>query len=125
MFYEWQSFQVSDLANGNCDIMPLFMVKKESFESYRLGERDMELRAVKPQWKNSKVGDIATIQCGREILRKKITKIYRGTLARLLLKVDYQRIFPHASTVFEAVNAVKEFYPDAKEFMAFELEDMG
>lgn len=91
---------------------------------YRFGKRDMELRAVKPQWKNSKVGDIATIQCGREVLRKKITKIHRGTLARILLKVDYKRIFPEASTVFEAVKAAKEIYPNAKKFMAFELKDI-
>jgi ASC-1-like (ASCH) protein len=100
------------------------MVKKESFNLYKSGKRDLELRAVRPQWKNSKVGDIATVQCGRDMLRKEITKIHRGTLARILLKVDYRRIFPKASTVFEAVKATKELYPEAKEFMAFELENI-
>lgn len=104
--------------------MPLFMVKKEAFNLHKTGKRDIELRAVKPQWKNSKVGDIATIQCGREILRKKITKIHRGTLARILMRVNYERIFPKALTVFEAVKATKELYPDLEEFMAFELEDI-
>ncbi|MCK4668745.1 hypothetical protein E3J49_08815 [Candidatus Bathyarchaeota archaeon] len=104
--------------------MPLFMVKKEMFDLYRFGKRDVELRAVKPQWKNSKVGDIGTIQCGKNIYRKKITKIHKGTLARIFLEVDYKRIFPEASTVFEAVKAVKELYPKAEEFMAFELEDI-
>ncbi len=101
------------------------MVKKESFNLYKSGKRDMELRAVKPQWKNSEVGDVATIQCGRDLLRKKIIRIYRGTLARILLEVDYKRIFPKASTVFEAVKATKELYPTAEEFMAFELEDIA
>jgi ASC-1-like (ASCH) protein len=110
--------------NGNCDVMPLFMVKKDSFDLYRFGKRDVELRAVKPQWKNSKLGDIATIQCGRDIFRKKITKIHRGTLARIFLKVNYKRVFPEALTVFEAVKAAKELYPKAEEFMAFELEDV-
>ena len=104
--------------------MPLFMVKREAFDLYRFGKRDVELRAVKRQWKNSKPGDIATIQCGRDIFRKKITKIHRGTLARIFLKVDYKRIFPEASTVFEAVKAAKKLYPNAEEFMAFELEDI-
>jgi ASC-1-like (ASCH) protein len=104
--------------------MPLFMVKREAFDSCRLGERDVELRTVKRQWKNSKAGDIATIQCGRDIFRKKIMKIHRGTLARIFMKVDYKRIFPDASTVFEAVKAAKELYPKEQEFMAFELEDI-
>lgn len=105
--------------------MPLFMVKKEFFDLYRLGERDVELRVIKPQWKNSKVGDIATVQCGRHILRKRITKIHTGTLARILLKVDYKRIFPEASTVFEAARATKKLYPKAEKFMAFELKDIN
>ncbi|MDH5266212.1 MAG: hypothetical protein OEW62_00885 [Candidatus Bathyarchaeota archaeon] len=100
------------------------MVKKEAFDSYRFGRRDVELRAVKRQWKNSKAGDIATIQCGRQILRKRIVKVHKGSLARIFLKVDYKRIFPEASTVFEAVKLTKEIYSDAEEFMAFELEPL-
>jgi len=99
------------------------MVKKRYFDFYRFGKKDVELRAVKPQWKNSKPGDIATIQCGRpRIIRKKIVKVHRGTLARIFLKVDYKRIFPEASTVFEAVKLTKEICSDAEEFMAFELK---
>jgi hypothetical protein len=32
-------------------------------------------------------------------------------------------VFPDASTIFEAAKATREFYPDAEEFMAFELEE--
>jgi len=110
--------------NGNCDVMPLFMVKRKAFDLYRFGKRDVELRSVKRQWKNSEADDIATIQCGRDMFRKRIKKVHRGTLARIFLKVDYKRIFPEASTVFEAVKAAKELYPNAEEFMAFELEDI-
>ena len=81
------------------------------------------MRAVRPQWKNSKVGDIATIQCGRGIFRKRITKVHRGSLDRIFEDVDYRRIFPQASTVSDAVKAARELYPDAEEFMAFELEE--
>ena len=103
--------------------MPLFMVKKEYYDLYRFGKKDGELRTIKPQWKNSKLGDIATIQCGREIFRKKITKIHRGTLARIFKDADYKRIFPEASTVFKAVKATKKLYPKAEELMSFELEE--
>ena len=106
------------------ELMPLFMVKKENFDLYRFGKRDVELRTVKPQWKNSKVGDIATIQCGRNIFKKRITKVHRGSLARIFKDVKYKRIFPEASTVFEALKATRELYPDAEEFIAFELEDI-
>ena len=100
------------------------MVKKEYFTLYRFGKKDVELRAVRPQWKNSKIGDIATIQCGRQLLRKRIINVHRGTLARIFLDVDYKRVFPEASTVFQAVKAAIEIYPGAEEFMAFELEDI-
>lgn len=93
--------------------MPLFMVKKEYFDLYRFGRKDVELRAVRPQWKNSKVGDIATIRCGRGIFRKRITKVHRGSLARIFMEVNYKRIFPGASTVFEAIRETRKLYPDA------------
>ena len=100
------------------------MVKKEYFTLYRFGKKDVELRAVRSQWKNSKIGDIATIQCGRDIFRKRITKVHRGSLARIFMDVNYKRIFPEASTVFKAVKATRELYPYAEEFMAFELEEV-
>lgn len=100
------------------------MVKKKYFDLYRSGKKDVELRAIKPQWKNSKPGDIATIQCGRDILRKRIAKIHRGTLARIFKEVDYKRVFPEASTVFEAVKTTRKLYSDEEEFMAFELENV-
>jgi len=34
--------------------MPLFMVKKEYFDLYRFGKKDVELRAVRPQWKTAR-----------------------------------------------------------------------
>jgi len=104
--------------------MPLFMVTKEIFDFYRFGKRDIELRTAKSQWKNSKAGDIATIHCGRRTFIKRITKIHRGSLARIFLDINYKRIFPEATTMFEAVKTTKELYPYADEFMAFELKDV-
>ena len=101
--------------------MPAFMIKKRFFEQHKSGKKDVELRSVKPQWKNSKVKDNAVLLCGREILRKRITEIHRGSLARIFLDVDYKRVFPEAETIFEAVHETRKIYPQEVEFMAFEL----
>jgi len=64
----------------------------------------------------------AVLQSGRErILRKKIVKIHRGSLARILKDINYKRIFPDAKTIFEVNRMVREIHPEDKEFMAFEL----
>jgi ASC-1-like (ASCH) protein len=101
--------------------MPSFMMRKHFFEQYRSGKKDIELRSVKPQWKNGKIGDVAVLLCGRSILRKRITEIHKGSLARIFIDVDYKRIFPEAKTIFKAVGATRRIYPRDIEFMAFEL----
>ena len=102
--------------------MPLFMIKRKFFERSKSGEMIVVLKNVQPQWKNSRVGDEAVLMCGKKrILRKKIVKIHRGSLARILKDVNYKRIFPDAKTIFEANGMVREIYPEDKEFMAFEL----
>jgi len=102
--------------------MPLFMVKRRYFAFYETGEKDVELTTVKPQWKNSQPGDIATIQCGRNSLKRQIKKIHSGTLAELLTELNFQRIFPDTSNIVDAHRMAREIYPDAEVFMAFEFE---
>ena len=85
------------------------------------GEKDVELRNIQPQWKNSRVGNEAVLMCGRDIMRKRILKIHRGSLDKILKEVDYNRIFPDARDKLEASNKVREIYPEDKEFMAFEI----
>ncbi len=104
--------------------MPSFMVNKASFDSYKSGRKDVELRDVKPQWKNTKIGDVATFLCGRDVLKMKITKVHKGSLARIFLDISYRRVYPAAATVFEAVKITRKLYPDEKEFMAFELKSV-
>jgi len=102
--------------------MPSFFVEKKFFPQCKSGLKDVELKNVQPQWKNSRVGDEAVLMCGKErILRKSIVKIHRGSLARILLDVDYERIFPETKTIFEAGRMAREIYPEDEEFMAFEL----
>lgn len=81
----------------------------------------MKLRNVQPQWKNARMGDEAVLQCGRNILRKRILKIHRGPLARIFKDFDYMRIFQDAQDIFEASRMARELYPNDEEFMAFEL----
>jgi len=102
---------------------PLFMVKWADFEEYRFGKKDVELRAVKGPWKNARAGDVVTIQCGRRIFRKRVVNVFLGSLARIFMDVNYKRVFPQASTVFEAVWLTRRLIPGEQDFMAFELED--
>ena len=97
------------------------MLKKQYFDLYESGKKDVELRNVQPQWKNSRVGNEAVLMCGRDILRKRILKIHRGSLEKILKDIDYKRIFPDAQDKSEASRMVREIYPDDEEFMAFEL----
>ena len=84
--------------------------------------KDVALKNVQPQWKNSRVGDEAVLMCGKErILRKRIVRIHRGSLAKILKDIDYRRIFPKAKTIFEANRMAREIYPEDEEFMVFEL----
>jgi ASC-1-like (ASCH) protein len=99
----------------------LIGIKKRFFKQYKSGKKDVELRNVQPQWKNSRVGNEAVLQSGRNILRKRILKVHRGSLAEILQKVDYKRIFPDAENISEAQKKVKELYPQDEDFMAFEL----
>ena len=99
------------------------MKKKRYFDMYESGLKDVELRDIKPQWKNSKVGDIAIILCGRRMLRRKIKNIHRGTFGAIVYEVgSWKRIFPNAKNVLELIREKKQRYSDSEEFMAFELE---
>jgi len=101
--------------------MPLFMIKKRFFQQYASGKQDVELRNIQPQWKNSRLGNQAVLMCGKDILRKRIMKVHRGSLARILMNTNYKRIFPDARHIFEANRMAREIYPEDTEFMAFEL----
>jgi len=106
---------------GEGRTMPLFFVKRQFFEQYKSGKQDVELRNIRPQWKNSRIGDQAVLMCGKDILRKRIVQVHKGSLARILMDINYKRIFPDAKNIFEANRKAREIYPEDKEFMAFEL----
>ncbi|MCK4669150.1 hypothetical protein KAT21_03410 [Candidatus Bathyarchaeota archaeon] len=102
--------------------MPI--AKKRFFKQYKSEKKDVELRNVQPQWKNAMIGDEAVLMCGRNILRRRILKVHRESLAKIFEKVDFKRILPEAGSVSEARKEVERLYPDDEEFMAFELKDI-
>ena len=79
-----------------------FIITKQFFEQYKSGKQDVELRSMRPKWKNSRVGNQAVLICGKDILMKRILEVHTGSLARILLNVNYSRIFADARTIFEA-----------------------
>jgi len=85
--------------------MPLFMVKKEVFEWIKTGEKTIELRKGK-----ARTGDQAVFQCGRSILRGKITRKEEGSLSTLLQKFDFKKIIPSAKSSEEIKAYVERLY---------------
>jgi len=74
----------------NCELV-LFMLKKDYFDSVESGKKDVEVRKAEGPWKNAKVGDTATLTCGRRIIRRRILAMHKGTIQDVLSKVDYRR----------------------------------
>lgn len=85
--------------------MPLFMVKKEVFEWIISKKKNIELRKGK-----ARKGDEAVFQCGRNVLRKKITKRKEGKLTDVLRQDNYKNIIAQANTLEEAINYIKKLY---------------
>jgi ASC-1-like (ASCH) protein len=85
--------------------MPLFMVKKEIFEWIRSGRKTVELRKGK-----AKSGDQAVFQCGRNILRGKITRKYQNNLEAILQIMDFKKILPIANSAEDVKERMKQFY---------------
>ena len=99
-----------------------FMLRKEQFDQFQSGEKDVELRRAEGAWRNVRVGAIAVLTSGsKQILRTTISAVHRGTLGEILSKLDYKRMVPTAASKEDALVAAGRLYPDARELMAFEL----
>lgn len=85
--------------------MPLFMVKKEALEWIISKQKNIELRRGK-----ARKGEEAVFQCGRKIMRGKITKREEGPLKDVLRKDNFQRIIPIANNLEDAINYLKRLY---------------
>jgi len=81
------------------------MVKKEVFEWIQTGKKTIELRKGK-----AKSGDEAVFQCGRNILREKITRKDEGNLSALLQNYNFKQIIPTAHSFEEAKAYIKKLY---------------
>lgn len=102
--------------------LPLFMLKRKYFDLIKEGKKDVEIRPSKGRsWKNAKIGDTAVFMCSKNLERKTIKAIHKGTLEQILSTIDYKRIMPNAENEKEAINTIRALYPNETEFVAFEL----
>ena len=58
----------------------------------------------------AKKGNEAVFQCGRNIIRRKITKKEEGVLSEVLREDNFKRIIPIANSLLEAIEYVKKLY---------------
>ena len=85
--------------------MPLFMVRREVFEWVQHGLKTVELRKGK-----AKAGEQAVFQCGRDIVRARITEKREGSLPSLLRSFPCDQIIPTARSVEEAEAYIRGLY---------------
>jgi len=73
-------------------------------------QKDNEFRRGK-----ARKGDEAIFQCGRRIVRGKITRREEGTLEDVLRQDNYKKIVPIANSLEEAIGYLKRFKEKYKE----------
>ena len=96
--------------------MPLFMVYKPIYECIEDGSKTIEVR-------NRYIrGDEAVFQCGRRILRKKITKVEKFTLEDPFYAENWKKIIPRASDLEDAKSKLLEIFPGSKELYGYFIE---
>jgi ASC-1-like (ASCH) protein len=81
------------------------MVKKQVFVWIVTGLRTIEVREGK-----AKKGDDAVFQCGKKVLRGKITKKEEGSLTDILRQDNYKNIVPIVNSFEEAIIYLKGLY---------------
>jgi len=100
------------------DFLPLFMVKKQVFVWIITGLKTIEVREGK-----AKKGDDAVFQCGRKVLRGKITKKEEGCLPNILRQDNYKNIIPIAKSLEEAIMYLKGLHgTDEGTFTAYHFD---
>ncbi len=96
--------------------MPLFRVYKDIFEFIADGSKTIEVRTRLLK------GDTAVFQCGRSIIRKKITGRQEFVLGDGFLEKNWKRIVPRAASLQSARERLTGIFPDQTKFYAYFLE---
>lgn len=73
---------------------------------------NIELRKGK-----ARKGDEVVFQCGRRIVRGRITRKEEGTLEDVLRQDNYKKIIPIANSLEEAIDYLKRLYGTPKEYL--------
>lgn len=71
---------------------------------------------IRGPWKNTRSGDTAVFQCRKEIIRKRIRTVHRGSIKDLFSRMEFRRIIPAAKDAGDALAKIERFILDAKSF---------
>ncbi len=96
--------------------MPLFRVYKDIFECIVDGSKTIEVRTRLLR------GDTAVFQCGRKILRKKITGRHEFELGDGFIEKNWKLIVPRAASQQSAGKRLNGIFPNQTKFYAYFLE---
>jgi hypothetical protein len=96
--------------------MPLFRVYKDIFECIVDGSKTIEVRTRLLN------GDTAVFQCGRSILRKKITGRQGFDLGDGFLEKNWKLVVPRAASLQFAKERIASIFPGQTRFYAYFLE---
>lgn len=100
----------------------MFLIKKKYFKAIKNGLKTVDLRKLTKARENIKPGDEAVFVCGRDVLRKEIQKITKGSLEKITKKIDFKEIVPWAKSKQDFVDSIREIYPEEERFIALNLQ---
>jgi len=109
-------------------LLKIRKVDKKFFEIIKSGEKTIETRAATDKFHLIKTGDVLKFVCGRDILEKRVLKVYQfKSIDDLAKSLDLKKIMPLAAGLGEAKKIWYSF-PNYKEkikkhgLVAFELK---
>jgi ASC-1-like (ASCH) protein len=95
--------------------MPLFMVKRESFEWVRSGRKCVEVRK-----RRMEKGDEAVFLCSKWMLKVKIVRKEQGKLSDVVNGSNFRDVIPVAKNLREALSYIERLYGKSEdEFTAY------
>ena len=95
--------------------MPLFMVKRESFEWIRSGRKRVEVRK-----RRMERGVNAVFLCSKWMLKGKIVRKERGKLSDVVNGSNFRDVIPVAENLREALEYIERLYGKSEdEFTAY------
>ena len=95
--------------------MPLFMVKRETFDWIRSGRKRVEVRK-----RRMEKGDDAVFLCSKWMLKGKIVRKEQGRLCDVVNGSNFRDVVPVAKDLGEALSYIERLYGKSEdEFTAY------